>query len=424
MKILFLGLGTKNQDKSYESQHLIKALKNRNHTVFFALWSSISFSFTKNGVVIKANGVDLKYFDYIIPRYPLSSIGSPRKPKAHKVYLSRLYRHYLLIVDYINQHNKHILNEKVNTKMLFYDKLFQHYLLSQNRIPIVDSFLYTGHQFPESLFKSLKKPFIAKKIEGSRGLQVHKIQYKKDIRALIDKYGQGNILIQKYFPSIKDYRVIVINHKVIGGIERIAKQGEFRANVALGAATKAIVVPRPMKELAIQTTKVFNTEFAGVDIVEYKGKYCVLEINIFPMFEGFQQATSIDVPVKLAEYIEQKYLWSMENLTQQRKKEVFDKIYNIEKHNEDSALSREVFQKEIEKCDVLMVTKSNKPIAYTAHLRKNGTRIVTRLIVTKEHRGQRIGEECSSKLYQTQNKTEHSYTSNNLAQHATPHTVV
>lgn len=391
MKILFLGLGTQNQDKSYESQQFVAELKHRNHNVSFALWSSISFSFTQHGVVIKANGVDLKYFDYIIPRYPLSSKGFPRKPKSHKVYVSRLYRHYLLIIDYINKHNKHILNEKVSTKMLFYDKLFQHYLLSQNNVPIVDSSLYTGHQFPESLFKTLKKPFVVKKIEGSRGMQVHQVRYKKDIAHLIDKYGQGNILVQKYFHNIKDYRVIVINNKVIGGIERIAKTGEFRANVALGATTKAVQVSKPMQKLAIQAAKVFNAEFAGVDVAEHKGKYVVLEVNIFPMFEGFQQATNINVPAKLAEYIEQKYLWSVENLTKKRKQEVFDKIYDIEKHNEDNPLSETDLQKEIEKCDVLVVKKSNEPIAYTAHFRKNGTRIITRLIVKKQHRGQRIG---------------------------------
>lgn len=391
MKILFLGLGTKSQDKSYESQQFVKELRNRNHTVFFALWSSIAFAFTQQGVVIKANGVDLKYFDYIIPRYPLSSKGLPRKPKSHKVYISRLYRHYLLIIHYINKHNKHILNEKVATKMLFYDKLFQHYLLSQNNIPIVDSFLYTGHQFPESLFSTLKKPFIVKKIEGSRGLQVHQVRYKKDMFKLIDRYGQGNILVQKYFQNIKDYRIIVINNKVVGGIERIAKKDEFRANVALGATTRAIQVPKKMQGLAIQSAKVFNAEFAGVDIAEYKGKYFVLEVNIFPMFEGFQQATNINVPEKLAEYVEQKYLWSMEDLTQQRKQELFENLYAIEKQNEDKPLSKIEFQKQIEKCDVLVVKKSSEPIAYTAHIKKNGTRLITRLIVKKQHRGQRIG---------------------------------
>ena len=391
MKILFLGLGTKNQDKSYESQQFVRALRNRNHTVFFALWSSMSFAFTEQGVVVKANGIDLKYFDYVIPRYPLSSKGFPRKPQSHKVYISRLYRHYLLIIDYINKHNKHILNEKVGTKMLFYDKLFQHYLLSQNNIPIVDSFLYTGHQFPESLFNTLKKPFIVKRIEGSRGMQVHQVRYKKDMQYWIDKYGQGNMLVQKHLQNIKDYRIIVINNKVIGGIERIAKKDEFRANVALGATTQAIQVPKKMQELAVRSAKVFNAEFAGVDIAEHKGNYFVLEVNIFPMFEGFQQATNINVPEKLAEYVEQKYLWSMEDLTQERKQKLFEDLYAIEKQNEDNPLSKVEFQKQIEKCDVLIVTKSNEPIAYTTHIKKNGTRFITRLIVKKQHRGQRIG---------------------------------
>ena len=398
MKILFLGLGTRGKDTSYESNRFVKELRKRNHTVSFALWSGISFSFSnKNSISIKAGGKDLKYFDYIIARSPSASKKS--LSKKHKARISRLYRHYLLIIDYINSANKHILNEKVKSKMLFYDKLFQHYLLNKKGLPIVPSMLYTGHQQPASVYNTFQKPYIMKSIEGSRGVQVEKITSKKQSQEMIDKYGQGNVLVQKYIQGMRDYRVIVVNNKVVGGIERVAVAGEFRANVALGATTHKISVGKEMANLAIQATKVFNAEYAGVDIAEYKGKYYILEVNIFSMFEGFEKATGVSVPKVLAEYIEEKYLWSMENLIQERKYELFEDIYAIEKENEDRPLNKQEFRDTFLKHNAVIVIKENKPIAYTLYSTSTeNTRNILRLVVKKQHRGQRIGRRMLQRI--------------------------
>lgn len=400
MNILFLGLGTKDKDISYETRQFVKELRKRNHTVDFALWSSISFSFTnKNGVEIKARGKDLKYFDYIIPRYPLSALNRPKgKQLRHKVYVSRLYRHYLLIIDYINQQKKHILNEKVKDTMLFYDKLFQHYHLAQHDVPILSTLLYTGNQLPKSIYDKFKKPYILKSIEGSRGMQVHKINYKKDIPPLINKYGQSRLLVQKYIPQMRDYRIIVIGNKIIGGIERIATNNDFRANVALGAITKEIKITPEIDRISKKAAKVFNAEFAGVDVIEYKGKHYVLEVNIFPMFEGFEEATKTSVPRELAKYIEKKYLWSIDEIKKEDKKNMLESLYKIEQENQYDPMSKKDLESEIMRRRLVIVRKEGTPIAYATHYKKENERIISRLSVKKHHIGQRIGRRMIQKI--------------------------
>lgn len=395
MKILLLGFSRKNH--SYEIKRLIKELTKRGHEVSYVYWRGLVFSFSKQGVTIKkVKGKDLKYYDYIIPRAPVS-IGS--KNESRRVYISQLYRHYLLIVDYINQHNKHILNEKTTKTMLFYDKLFQHYLLAKNGLPIISSLLYTGKQLHDSVYKKFPAPYIAKSIEGSRGKQIFLINDKKEIAPLIHEFGLGRILVQRYIPTDHDYRIIVIGNKIIGGMKRIAAKGEFRSNFSLGGKTEKIEVPTEMKKLAIRATRVFNAEFAGVDIMEHKGRYYILEVNIFSGFEGFEAATEINVAQQLIVYIEKNYLWSIYIPTTQKDRlKIFEDLHSIEKQNLEGAMSRLKFRKELRQKDLIVIKKENKPIAYLTHYKEGKTRYVSRLLVLPEYMGQRIGRRMLREL--------------------------
>lgn len=398
MKILLLGFKKKNTD--YETKRLIAELKKRGHEVTFVLWSGITFSFTKKGGVEirQVNGRDLKYFDYIIPRSPLS-LGKQKGKNATGVYLSHLYRHYLLIVDYINQHHKHVLNEKVARSMPFYDKLFQHYLLTKNELPVLTSLLYTGRQIPDSVYRRFKTPYIVKSIEGSRGKQVFLIKDKNEIPKLLEQFGLGKLMVQRFIPIKEDFRIIVIGNKVIGGMRRIAAEGEFRTNFSLGGFTEGLTLSPRMQDLAIRAAKVFNAEFAGVDIVEHKGEYYILEVNLFPGFEGFESATRINVAEKLAAYIERKYLWSVEpRLKTLEKKKFFDTLYAIEKQNFEDSLSPRAFREAVAKQHIMIVKKEGKPIAYLMHTSQKNIRQVSRLVVANKYIGQRIGRRMLKEL--------------------------
>ena len=397
MKILLLGFGK--ESSSYEIKRLITELKKRGHEVNYVYWKGLVFSFSKKGVGIrKVKGRDLKYYDYIIPRAPVS-MGS--KDKNVRVYLSHLYRHYLLIVDYLNKHHTRVLNEKTTDKIPFYDKLFQHYLLAKSGLPIIPSLLYTGTQLPASVYNKFHKPYIAKSIEGSRGKQVFLINKRREIAPLVEEFGTGKIMIQKFFPINQDYRIIVIGNKVIGGMKRTGAKGEFRSNFSLGGYVENIQVSPEFKKLALRAARVFNAEFAGVDIIEYKGKHYILEVNIFPGFQGFEEATKINVVEKLAAYIEKKYLWSIESkLSRKERLGFFESLYKIEKENLEKPLSKKEFREELRKRELIVVSKEHKPIAYLTHYqdKKMRARYVSRLVVHPQYMGQRIGRRMLREL--------------------------
>lgn len=393
MKILLLGF---NENKtSYSAKRLVAELKKRGHTVNYMSWKGLVFSFTQNGVSIqRVNGTDLKYYDYIIPKAPIFT-----KKTENGALLSHLYRHYLLVVKYINQHNKHALNEKTTKKIPFYDKLLQHYLLSQAGLPVVSSRLYTGLRMPASVYKKFKKPYIIKGIEGRAGRQVFLIKKSKKEKEIIKNFELGKLLVQKYMPTKHDYRIIVIGNKVMGAMKRTAKKGEFRANFSLGGSIEKVSVSKEMELLAIRAAKVFNAEFAGVDILKYKNAYYILEVNIFPGFEGFEKATEVNIAKELVAYIEKKYLWSIQTeFTKKEKKDMFLALYKIEQENLEKPLTKKGFMKTILERELIVIKKENEPIAYLTHYQKNTTRRITRWGILPKYRGQRIGRRMLRQL--------------------------
>lgn len=394
MKILLLGYSDR---VIIEHKKIERAFKKRGHEVNYVLWGELLFSFSQKGVSIKRRGgKDLKYYDYILPRSP----SAPRFGKKSRLRTNRLYRHFLLVVDYINQHHKHILNERVARKMHFYDKLSQHFILAKNGLPIVPSLVYTGKTLPSSVYKKYKYPYIVKSIEGSQGKQVFLInKSSEEIPKLLEEYGLGNLIIQKYLPTKHDYRIIVIGNQVIGGVKRIAQGKEFRTNVHRGGLVEKIKISNEFKKLALKAARVFNAEFAGVDIIEYKGRPYILEVNIFSGFEGFEAATGINVAEKLVAYIEKKYLWSIDvNFSKKERLKMLDELCGVEKENLEPSFTKKRLREHLGEKDLIVVKKEHKPIAYLTHYKKGKTRYVSRLVILPEYRGQRIGRRMLREL--------------------------
>ena len=94
----------------------------------------------------------------------------------------------------------------------------------------------------------------------------------------------------------RDYRLFVIGGQVLAAIERRAVAGDWRSNVARGAAAAAFDAPAEWRELAIRAATAIEADYAGVDLlVDRDGHVFVLEVNGIPGWEGLQRATGVDV---------------------------------------------------------------------------------------------------------------------------------
>ena len=132
-------------------------------------------------------------------------------------------------------------------------------------------------------------PFVAKIPRGSAmGRGVFLIRNDSELSAYCSLTRTA--YIQEYLHISSDIRVVVIGSKAVLAYRRIAKPGEFRTNVATGAAISFDAVPQQAIDLAIRTAQKCGWDDAGLDICEHDGSFYVLEANMKYGREGFRKA--------------------------------------------------------------------------------------------------------------------------------------
>ncbi len=163
----------------------------------------------------------------------------------------------------------------------------------------------------KSLASILNFPVILKGSGGDRGTRVFKSETLDDLEKLVrglrkTETEEGKrYMVQEYIENKGDYRILVLGEKVLGVMKRTSQSvGEFRNNFSVGGKVEISDLPEAIKVVAVKAAKVCGLSIAGVDII-YKSKeeYYVLEVNKGPQFWGFMEATKIDVPREIVNYL-------------------------------------------------------------------------------------------------------------------------
>jgi RimK family alpha-L-glutamate ligase len=102
----------------------------------------------------------------------------------------------------------------------------------------------------------------------------------------------------------RDIRVFIVGGRILGAIERRARTGEWRTNVAMGGSAEPIELPATWADLALRAAAAVGTDYAGVDLLPSRdGSLFVLEVNGIPGWEGLQKATGLDVAGSIVEHL-------------------------------------------------------------------------------------------------------------------------
>ena len=169
------------------------------------------------------------------------------------------------------------------------DKIKQTALFNLIGIPHPRTKVYYGKRQKTNITDRFKFPFIGKIPRGSAmGRGVFLINTDDELSAYCT--ASNPAYIQEYLPIDRDIRVVVIGNRVIHAYWRIAPEGEFRSNVAVGARISLAPVPQKALDLALYTAKTCNWDDVGIDICEYEGTFVVLEANMKYGKEGFRHA--------------------------------------------------------------------------------------------------------------------------------------
>jgi ribosomal protein S6--L-glutamate ligase len=290
MKIIVLA----SNPNLYSNQRIIEAAKKRGHDVSFINVGGCYIKIAPNNCeIFHGNGKKLDKIDYVIPRI---------RP-AITFYGTAIVRQFeVMKVNCLNGSSA-ITNSR--------DKLHSLQILANHGIDIpITSFANSSYDTKDLIKLVGGSPLVVKLLEGTKGVGVVLAETNKAAESVINAFRslKADVLVQHYIKESKgqDIRCFVIGDQVVASIERIAQEGEFRANIHLGAIAKAIDITAEERNIAIKSAKVVGLEVAGVDMVRSNFGPKVLEVNSSPGLEGIEGATGINIADKMIEYIETK----------------------------------------------------------------------------------------------------------------------
>lgn len=185
-------------------------------------------------------------------------------------------------------------------------------LLHKNGFPLIKTVFLENKKGLPLLLQELPLPIVAKEIRGKRGFDVHLLKNKKQLQEFLSQMIQEEKTLdtktyqfQEFIPADFDIRVLILGGNVLGAIERRSSDPhDFRHNISLGGTAKQIPVIPELRHLSIKAATLLRFEFAGVDFIIHKKtkKLYLLEVNRSPGFQGFMQATGIDVSLEVMKF--------------------------------------------------------------------------------------------------------------------------
>lgn len=114
---------------------------------------------------------------------------------------------------------------------------------------------------------------------------------------LTGSVGRRRAFLQEFVDSggdrPQDLRVYVVDDRVVGAMYRYAAPGDWRTNVARGGAVEDATesLPKSVSDIARRATSAVGLDCAGVDLIEGKRGWFVLEVNPTAGFKGLYRAS-------------------------------------------------------------------------------------------------------------------------------------
>lgn len=280
-----IGILTTTGDKE-ENHRLIAAAHERGYKAQLLHHLKCSLSVCEDAPEVTYEGKPIsKEFDIIIPR-----IDAP-----HAEYGLTVLRQFEAIHTFTSETTQSI--------QIARDKLRCSQHLLKHHVPFPSTgFAYSKADFDNIIDTVGGAPLIIKLIEGTEGVGVFLAEDTKHAINLLKTFKQLStpLIVQKFIKESggKDIRVFVCGGRVVTAIQRQSQDGDFRANLAQGGASKVIKLTKQEEEVAINATRAIGINVAGVDLIRSNTGPLIIEINSALDFCGkwnLEDVAGIDV---------------------------------------------------------------------------------------------------------------------------------
>ncbi len=301
MKICLVIRSNKGSDINnfFDVSALREASIRNGHELYTIDPKDLIFTFNNNKLAIKTDtGLDILDFDSYILR--LTYIKDGFKIQSDK----------LTIAQYLISHNKFVLNFAETMRFSSRSKIYDFYRLNKFNIPLIPT-IYVESSDTDISIQFLEKynidyPLILKSNKGLQGKNLFKINNKLELESLLKKSDHISYLIQPYFEILHDLRILVLGGVVLGAMDKIHTEDNFKGNISQGAIGERFTLSPDLENLAKKAATADGSDFVGVDIAVTDRGFFVLEVNRAPGFEGFSSYLNIDVGERIIKFIESK----------------------------------------------------------------------------------------------------------------------
>jgi ribosomal protein S6--L-glutamate ligase len=151
-------------------------------------------------------------------------------------------------------------------------------------------------------------PLVLKDLEGAQGRGVRLAHSDDELLACAEELGIEHqpLMLEHYIEmGAIDRRVVTVDDVFAAAMERHAKPGDFRANIALGGYGTKCEVDEDQLSLVRRANKALRLRFVGMDIGIVKevlperaylpqGTTFLIEANPMPGLAGLKEATGVD----------------------------------------------------------------------------------------------------------------------------------
>jgi len=287
MKIILLA----SNPNLYSNQRIIEAARQRGHEIEFANVGSCYIKIAPHSCeIFSGERKKLEGTDCVIPRL---------KP-AMTFYGTSIVRQFEVMGIRCLNGSDAIAKSR--------DKLHTLQILAQHGVGVpLTSFANSSYDTKDLIKLVGSTPLVVKLLEGTKGVGVVLAETGKAAESVINAFRslKADVLVQHYVKESKgcDLRCFVIGDEVVASMERIAQEGEFRANIHLGATARAVEISDEERVLAIKAAKLVGLDVAGVDMVRASSGPKLLEVNSSPGLEGIETATGVDVAGKMIDFL-------------------------------------------------------------------------------------------------------------------------
>ncbi|WHZ19316.1 MAG: Ribosomal protein S6--L-glutamate ligase [Rhodanobacteraceae bacterium] len=287
MKIAILSRNS----RLYSTTRLVAAARARGHRVRVLDPLRCYMRIASDGFSVHYGGRALKGIDAVIPR-----IGA-----SVTFYGTAVLRQFEMMGVYTPNPSEAVLRAR--------DKLRSLQILARHGIDLPVTVFGDNPDDTTDLLNMLgAPPHVIKLNEGAQGSGVVLAEKPAASQSVIEAFRglYANFLVQEFVREAngRDIRCFVVGDRVVAAMQRVAVDGDFRANLHRGGSGSAVRLSAAERRIALRAAEVLGLGIAGVDLLRSNRGPLVLEVNASPGLEGIEAVSGVDVADAVIRHVE------------------------------------------------------------------------------------------------------------------------